>query len=340
MPWSVAAAVGGSLVSSALSPSSSGGGSGGQGYYVPSGLSSADIAWQDLLAKQVGLQQAGNIYGAGYQNAANLTAPQYSGLANMANAYSNVANYQAGNAYDAQRYLQGAGQNVFNLALDPQSALYNRTQQQLTDQVNAGQALRGLGTSAVGGQEYNQAMSNFNIDWQNQQLSRALQGAQGLGSLYGQAGSYGQLGNQELAQSLGYAGQVPQYTLAGGQTPYQTSQSIYNNAIAQAQGIQGQIIPYLNYGQGAVQNAFNQQSQAAGAAGALANQGISGLGSAFGNLFGSGGGSGFGYSGTGSLFGTDTGSYGSYGGFGGTSPVTGFTGGGANYSIPSFGFGG
>ncbi len=27
-----------------------------------------------------------------------------------------------------------------------------------------------------------------------------------------------------------------------------------------------------------------------------------------------------------------------YGGFGGTSPVTGLTGGGGNYSIPSYGF--
>lgn len=331
MPWSVAAAVGGSLVSSALSPSSGGGGGGGQGYYVPTGLGTADTTWQDLLASQKGLYDAGNIYAPNYQGFANAAGSNYASLADQAHLWGTDIGMRAMQDYASKGYLQGAGQNIFNLAMDPQSALYNRTAGQLTDQVNAGQALRGLGTSAVGGSEYNQAMSNFNIDWQNQQLQRALQGAQGLNSLYSQAGNYGQLGNQELQQSLGYANMIPQYMLAAGQTPYQTAQTITGNQLAQAQGIQGQIIPYMNYGQGAQQQGYQNQAQAAGAAGALANQGISGLGNAFGNLFGSGGGGGFG--------GDASGSWSSYGGFGGASPVTGLTGGGANYSIPSFGFG-
>jgi hypothetical protein len=297
-------------------------------------LGSADQAWQDLLTSQTGLYNAGNPYAQGYQNWANQAGGAYANIANQANTWGGVLGGAAASDYAAKNYLQGAGQNIMNLATDPQSALYNRTVGQLTDQINAGQALRGLGNSAVGASEYNQGVSNFNIDWQNQQLSRALQGAQGLSSLYGQAGSYGQLANQDVNQSLQTVGMIPQYQLAAGQVPYQTGQTITNNQLGQAQGIQGQIIPYLNYGQGAVQNAFTNQAQQAGATGALAQQGISGLGNAFGsNLFGSGG-NGFGYSGQGSLFGGS----GAGQSFGGTSPVTGLSS-GANYSIPTYGFG-
>lgn len=339
MPWSVAAAVGGSLVSSALSPSGGGGGGGGGGgpqYYVPTGLSAADTAWQQLLTGQLGAYNAGNPYAGGYQQAANTAGAQSALLGPQANYYGGALGYYGNQAFGAGQALQQAGQNVYNLGLDPQSALYNRTAQQLTDQVNAGQALRGLGNSAVGGSEYNQAISNFNIDWQNQQLQRAATGAQALGSLYGQAGSYNQLGNQLYNASQGMYERTPGYTLQSGQTPYQTANTITNNQLGQAQSIQGTTIPYMNYGQGAQQQGYLNQAQSAGAAGALANQGISGLGNAFGNLFGSGGGGGFGYSGMGSLFGGGDSSFGSAGY--GISPVTGFAS-GTNYSIPSFGFG-
>ena len=63
-----------------------------------------------------------------------------------------------------------------------------------------------------------------------------------------------------------------------------------------AQGMQSQAIPYMNYGQGAQSVPYQSQMAGAGAAGALASQGInaignnpqvqSSLGSAFGNLFG------------------------------------------------------
>jgi hypothetical protein len=68
------------------------------------------------------------------------------------------------------------------------------------------------------------------------------------------------------------------------------------NVYGPAQGIQGQAIPYMNYGQGAQSVPYQQQMAGAGAAGALASQGINaigsnpqvqaGLGSAFGSLFG------------------------------------------------------
>lgn len=340
MPWGVAAAVGasvaGAATSSLLSPSGGGtSSSSGQPYYTPGGLGAADQAWQDLLTSQQGLYNAGNPYAGGYQGAANYAGNRFWDLGNQATNVAGIQYAQSDAARQAQQYLQGAGRDVFNLALDPQNALYNRTQQQLTDQVNAGQALRGLGTSAVGGSEYNQAMSNFNIDWQNQQLNRALQGAQGLSGLYGQAGNYAQASAQDLAQGLGAYNTGANAYLQAGQTPYGAANTIQNQQLAQAQGIQGQIIPYLNYGQGAVGNAYAAGSQNAGAAGALVNQGIQGLGSAAQNYFaGSGGGGGYGYSGPGSLFGGSTGASGY-----GASPVSGFNT-GVQYGMgTNYGFG-
>jgi hypothetical protein len=308
MPWGIAASAAGALVSSALAPSPSGGGSGGNAnMYVPTGLGTADQNWQNLNQSQMGLYNQGNPYAGGYQSAAGAAGGQYGGLAGQAGQYATQLGGLAQGAYGAQNYLQNAGQNVYNLAMDPQNALYNRTAGQLGDQVNAGQAQRGLGNSAVGGSEYNQAMSNFNIDWQNNQLSRATQGASALGNLYNQAGSYSQLGNADLAASLGTGAQGAGYQLQAGQLPYQTAQGITNNQLGQAQGIQGQQIPYMNYGQGATQSAYNAASANAGATGALVNQGIGALGnSSWGqNLFGGSGGGGntvaYGYGDTGQM---------------------------------------
>jgi len=216
---------------------------------------------------------------------------QYGQLAGTAGQYAGQLGQQAQKAYGAQNYLQGAGQQVFNLGLDPQSALYNRTQQQLSDQINAGQAQRGLGGSAVGGAEYNQGLSNFNIDWQNQQLQRASQGLQGLNAAYGQAGSYGQLGNADLAQGLATGAQGAGFQQQAGAVPYQAGQNITNNQLGQAQSIQQQAIPYMNYGQGAQQAAYTNQSQAAGATGALVSQGVGALANSpwAQNYFGGGG---------------------------------------------------
>jgi hypothetical protein len=300
--------------------------------YTPTGLGPADTAWQNLLSSQQGVYGAGNPYAGGYQGAADYAGNRFWNLGEQAQNVAGIQYAQSDASRQAQQYLQGAGQDIYNLARDPQNALYNRTQQQLTDQVNAGQALRGLGTSAVGGAEYNQAMSNFNIDWQNQQLQRALQGAQGLSGLYGQAGNYGQASAQELAQGLGAYNTGAQAFQAAGQVPYSTANTIQNNQLQQAAGIQSQVIPYLNYGAGAQAPAFNAANQGAGAAGALVNQGIQGLGSAVQNMGGSGG---YGYTGQGSLFGApNTGGASGYG----VSPVTGYNS-GVNYSVPTYGFG-
>jgi hypothetical protein len=73
-----------------------------------------------------------------------------------------------------------AGNQVFQTGMDPQSALYNRSQQQTTDQTRAALAAAGLGGSPYAAGVEGQTMSNFNIDWQNNQLNRQMQGLQGL----------------------------------------------------------------------------------------------------------------------------------------------------------------
>ncbi|MGR3910023.1 hypothetical protein Q3A80_23560 [Burkholderia sp. SR8] len=291
----IASPIIGGLVSGGSSPSVSGG---GPSYYTPTGLSTADNSWQWLLANGLNAYQnnnqtplaqqsltqglnANNQYGAGYQNAANAAGSQYAGLASLlqGNANQNFA---------TQNSLLNAGQNLYNLGMDPQNALYNRTRQQVTDQSNAVNSMYGLGTSAAGAGLTNQALSNFNIDWQNNQLSRAMQGLQGYAGAANTAGRYGELGTSQ-------ASAVPGNTLLSGSTPYSTGQTIAatpgslagtfgsylnSNLYGPAEGLMGSVIPYMNYGSGAQSVPFQSQAQGAGALGSAVSQGISGL---FGN---------------------------------------------------------
>lgn len=296
MPFAAAVgAVGsvvGGLVSGSSSPSTSGG---GPSYYVPTGLGTADTTWQNLLSGinsaygpsnlnqygQRSLQEginANNYYRDPYQNAAGTAGAWYRDLAGQMGQYGheNIA---------TQNSLLNAGMGVYNMGLDPQNALYDRTRQQVTDQSNAVNSMYGLGSSGAGAGLTNQALSNFNIDWQNNQLSRAMQGLQGYAGAANTAGRFGELGTSQL-------GSAPGYMLAGGSTPYNVAQSIASvpgslgntygsflnsNIYGPAEGIMGSIIPYMNYGQGAQAVPYQSQAQGAGALGSMVSQGISGL---------------------------------------------------------------
>jgi hypothetical protein len=274
---------------------------------VPTGLQGADQQWQNLqnqnynvfsqsqpelqaLGQQSLQQQLAdyNNYSGGYRQAANQAGQQYGALGSQ---LQNAAGLQFGQ----QQGLINAGQQVYNTAFDPQNALYNRTVQQLQDQTGATNSMYGLGSSAAGAGVANQALGNFNIDWQNAQLQRQLSGLQGYGSAVGQAG-------QAAAQGGALGGAGAGYTLQGGQVPYQSNlqisaeptnigqnygQYLQNTVYGPAQGFQQQAIPYMNYGQGAQAVPYQAQAQGAGAAGALAGQavgqGVQGLGNAFQN---------------------------------------------------------
>ncbi|MGQ7939120.1 hypothetical protein [Paraburkholderia sp. D1E] len=302
MPWSVAAAVGaaavGSAVSGAMAPSPSGGSGGSGSYYVPTGLASTDQGWQGLQNSNidtyynnaqpynaVAQQSAGaglnayNQYGGAYQNAANGAGVGYGNLVGIMNNQANLD-------FNTQNSLLGAGQQVYQNALDPQSALYNRSAQQLQDQTGATNSMYGLGSSAAGAGVANQAMSNFNIDWNAQQLQNQIAGLQAYGQAANQAGQYGTAGQNAAASA-------PGYQLQAGAVPYQTAQSIAatpgqiagqygsylnQNVYGPAQSIQSQAIPYMNNGQGAqslpYQNAYNNAQATGGAIGSA----VSGLG--------------------------------------------------------------
>lgn len=217
--------------------------------------------------------QANSGFNQLYQQA--LTNPYYGQAQNNANQAG-----QTGQAFGQQE--MGYGQGLANLAgslgqyapaiaqtaFDPQNALYNRTQGQITNQANATAAQSGLAGSPFGAGLTNQANENFNIDWQNNQQQRQNQGvaalsglAQTQSGLYQGAGSLGTAGLNTLTE----AGQLPNQV-------YQQNQQAIDNALnqlvygsnaasqQQQQGVQDQG-QYLNIGQEASQGALNAWEQ-------------------------------------------------------------------------------
>lgn len=153
----------------------------------------------------------------------------------MSQAWGNTAGAQAAGqgtaALGQGNNMYNASNAVLNTAFDPQQQLYNRMNQQNTDQTNAAEAQRGITMSPYGANVANTSKNNFNIDWQNAQLQRQVQGL-------GAAGT----GNTTGA-NLGSTG-VNQ-TMAAGQLPYSTGQQGLQNT---EQTIQD-YLAYLGKGQ-------------------------------------------------------------------------------------------
>ena len=259
--------------------------------YEPSNLSGADNYWQQAMAQfaqntqnaqsysPAAYQQSYNAANAinydPYQQAANQMGQQYGNLADLSGQQMGQFGQQAQMAQGIQGQLYGGAGQIMQTAFDPQKELYARTQQQLGDQINVGQAQRGLGISAEGGAEYNQGMSNFNIDWQNQQLARQAQGLQSMSQAsnagVNQANVYStalqnQMGaGQNQAAMTGQAAQVPlnaQQVVAGmpAQNANQYTQNLANLNQMQS-GQMNQALPYMH--QGIQANQFNAQMQKA-----------------------------------------------------------------------------
>jgi hypothetical protein len=184
------------------------------------------------------------------------------GASNMA---MNAALAQSGLGYGLAGQGMGmagpAGQ-VLATGFDPQQALYARTAQQLQDQMRASSAARGVAMSPFGAGLENQAMSNFNIDWQNAQLQRQLQALAGYGGALGQ-------GAQLTGQGAQMFGAAPGQYLAGASMPYGTFQNIGGQQLGNLQTLlglyggaqQGVLAPLQNYAQYVQMG--NQANQAA-----------------------------------------------------------------------------
>lgn len=263
--------------------------------------------------------QSNQLYQQGLGNVQGSTNQLYN-QANQSNQqYQDLINYQKGQLGDikgSQSNLYGGGNQVLQTALDPQKDLYNRTAQQLTDQTRAAQYARGIQSSPLGASVEANALGNFNIDWQNQQLARQSQGLQAAQGAYGSAQGLGnsytgtvaglQAGQNQQYEGLTTAAQN-QYTnylnnmtqnaggnvsnvnaanqgafnilnqgaqsaIQGGQAQLNASQNIYNNQNQALQNynsnnqgylqglnqLQSNDLSYMNYGQGAQNQAFNQ----------------------------------------------------------------------------------
>lgn len=166
----------------------------------------------------VNLQNQMNIMGMGnpFQNTAQ-NAANNAGAASGTFGQSTVGQGQG---------MYGGANAVMNTAFDPQQALYKQLYQQNTDANNVNEAQRGITNSPYGAGVANQAATNFNIDWQNQQLGRQIQGLNAAGTA------------NNTGANLGTSG-VTQMNNAG-QLPYQTGQQAMANE-------QQSIQDWLNY---------------------------------------------------------------------------------------------
>ncbi len=159
-------------------------------------------------AEGVGQSLFNNPYAGGLQAGANAAGPML--------MQGGLNTFGSGNA------LFAGSSALMNQAFDPQQALYNRTAQQVQDQTRVGLEARGVDSTPYGAGVEGQTMSNFNIDWQNQQLQRMLQGLGGAGQGYGQASALQQQGGQQYAQGAGM--------------PYQAFQGIGQGQMGALQG--------------------------------------------------------------------------------------------------------
>ena len=282
-------------VSSLMNSGSSQGGNTSSGRYVPTGLGQVDTGTQGAFNQMGTNAQSAQNAGTGYlnslnqsnainynpyQQAANQAGAQYGQLAGVAGQQEQQYGQAAQTAQNQQSSLYGAGNTIMNQAMDPNMAQYNQYANQLGGQVNAGQAARGLGNSPVGGQEYNNAMSNFNTQWNTQQLQNMATGANAMGQLNNAGVQQGQLQGANMAAQQAAGANQAGYTQQSGAVPLNAQQYVAQQpgaaANAYTQGMQGINniyqqqgnlgTSYMNGGISAAnQNATaNAQQQAAG----------------------------------------------------------------------------
>src|SRR6185437_6287846 len=172
---------------------------------------------------------------------------------------------------------------------DPQSALYNRSVQQLQDQLNSVNAQNGVFGTPYGAGLVGQGLGNLNIDWQNAQLQRQLQALQGAGRGFAGASDLG----GSAINTLATTGALPYSTYLGQQNDIVNAMNSvsggYNNALGLDQNPLNALAAYLKLGQsatsvgqaGAAQNFGNNQSIGQGIGTALSqlssNPGLSQL---------------------------------------------------------------
>lgn len=274
------------------------GGGGGGGYqsnqgggapvqYLPTGSGAADTSWQQAL--QSLMSQAGTTQGqidpVFLQSFMQQMGINPSGLATSGaqagQQYGQTASLDQMLAQIMQGQGQGAMQQQQNLLMagnDPQHAMYDRERQQTIDSSRAADSARGIAMGGVSSGNESTALNNFQTNWDYNQLQRMLQANQGANQTAQQAGA-------DMSAASLFSGAVPGLTQQAGAAPIQGQVSAAQFPAQAASGygqnmqagsqqwsdIMAQIIPYLNFGMGATNNASkafaenqtNQQNQSA-----------------------------------------------------------------------------
>lgn len=185
------------------------------------------------------------------QQAYDFFAPQL--MSSTPYGYDPAQTVDYGNQWSAQgpQMFQYANQ-MMNEGFDPQNEFYDRAAGQQQNQMRASQGARGIQMSPYGAGLENHGMSDFNIDWRNQQLQRQATAAQGASQLWGQGGQAIQGGQQMAAgapqQVAGYAGQLQQLGM-NANAPQMWGAQQYDNMFgqgtaAQQGAYQGQLGQY------------------------------------------------------------------------------------------------
>lgn len=150
---------------------------------------------------------AGSSPAAGYASAAQTGVPNL--MAGDASTLQSLAGMNFQNANTAT----GAGNQVLNTAFDPQNALYDRTKALTSQDYLAALNLTGNASSPYGAGVFGQGMSDFELNWQNNQLNRQATGASAYGNLLQTGAGEQSLGADQLMQALGYTSQIPSSSL-------------------------------------------------------------------------------------------------------------------------------
>lgn len=234
--------------------------------------------WQPQYTNPADTQAYSSISNINQNNPFYQYQPQYQGVLNSAlnNPYAapaQTAANTAGTAYGTAGAQGGAGatalnsgamsllpyiSSVMNTAMDPQSALYNQNLTKATDASNVNNAQYGI-TGPMAAGNTNQAITNFNIDWANNNLARQLQGLQGAGAGLSNAGSALTTGLNLGTGSAGATNTGGQVPLTAFNTNLSNIQSALNNygqsQVAGNQNTQTAVSDLLNYlGLGAKQS--------------------------------------------------------------------------------------
>lgn len=154
---------------------------------------------------------------------------------------SMVDQSQSMSPYVAQLFAQG---------FDPQNAYYGRAAHDTQEQTRAGLQSRGLDMTPYGAGVEGNVMSNFNIDWNNSQLGRAVQGAGAAGGLQTQINNGAQQGEQTAQGAGTWQSQIAQMlSQLGLNTQMQPNQTIQD------------WLAYTGQGANSANNRYAAQSQ-------------------------------------------------------------------------------